>query len=81
MEYTKTLHAKLLNRGFKFDHNHTDKEINYDVFKRSPFEVTLDHTNKEVVVDLMVDDSPIPVKTLSQLEKLISVFKSIELCK
>ena len=77
MKYTKNLNNKLLNRGYKFLYNHTDEEINYDVLAKGPTSVTLDHTNKEVVVNLTIDDEALTVSTINQLDKLDNLLTQV----
>lgn len=79
MQYTKNFGNKLLNRGFKFKYNHADAEINYDVYENGCIDITVDHTNKEIVVDLLVDSETIELSSFSHLESLISLLKSMKL--
>lgn len=76
MKYTKNVGNKLLNRGFKFLYNHTDEEINYDVYSLGFIEVIVDHTNKVIVVNMSVDDEELKPTSLIHLDKLIKLLET-----
>lgn len=77
MKYTTQLGQELTELGFTFDYNHTDSEINYDVYKGHHIEVTLDHTNKECLFNMIVDDEQLDIKSMHQLIIFHATMKSI----
>lgn len=75
MKYTKNLRNKLILAGFGFDYEHKDAEIHYEVFKCAEIEITVDHTNRQVGVDLLNPDEALKgiesIEDLNTLHRLI----------
>lgn len=79
MKYNQNLGNELLKIGFVFKYNHTDSEINYDVYCSPHLEVTIDHTNHEVLFNILFDDEPINITSIEQLQELKSMIQSISI--
>lgn len=77
MDYSEQLPEQLTERGFVFAYNHTDEDISYDVYSTPHLQVTLDHTNKEVVINITLDDETVNIQSISHFDKVVSVIKSI----
>lgn len=63
--------------GFKFLYNHTDDEINYDVFEIPHLGATVDHTKKELSFNLIFDDDPVNINSEKHLKDLMLMIASI----
>lgn len=77
MKYTKNIQNKLILKGFQFKFKHKDDEIHYDVHANGGIEATIDHTNKEVLFHLNVDDEKLNINSFAQLEKLTRTLNQV----
>lgn len=70
MKYTKNIGIKLKLLGFDFHDEPKEKEINYDVWVKDNLGVAVDHTNKIIEVEVIMNDKPLNIKSLEQLKQL-----------
>lgn len=70
MKYTKNIGIKLLLMGFEYRGGHKHEGIEYDIYKKGIIEVEVDHYNKRVKTEIIMNDKPLKIKSLDQLKKL-----------
>lgn len=61
--------------GFAHDYNFKDKDIEYDVYKKGPIDLTICHTSKTVNILISMDDE-IQIKSLNQLQQLTKIINA-----
>lgn len=70
MKYTKNIGIKLKLLGFEFHDEPKENEINYDVWVKNNLGITVDHTNKNIEVEIIMNDKPLNIKSIGQLKQL-----------
>lgn len=73
MRYTRNIHNKLLQEGFKFDYEHVSEPgedpLFYTVYRKGAISVTVCDSHRETTIDLEADLN-LSGLSLAQLRKL-----------
>lgn len=73
MRYTRNIHNKLLQEGFKLDYEHVSEPdedpLFYTVYRKGAIDVTVCDSHREIVIDLQAELN-LSDLSLAQLRKL-----------
>lgn len=81
MKYSNLSGTKLVKQGFEFKFTHEDDHIEYDVYRKGPWEATVDHTNEEVLFYLHLEEGDVQINSIRHFRRIEKAIKSMTIKK